>query len=141
MRRVALLMALASTLLGACSIPGRINEEVLELTNKRSRSPYNTGTAAIGLIMATPPVNTILFNSCDHEIAMDASKRKLCNLNHQIRGNTPPWERIAAEARLMSYQPGEVECQRTLGGKAECRVISGAPRPVNLIAPPSMGAN
>ena len=137
MRRIALLTAFAAPLLSACT--GSVNDKIIDLT--RDRTPYNTGPAAIGVIMATPPVNTILFNSCEHELAMDASKRKLCNLNHQIRGNTPPWERIAAEARLMSYQPGEVECQRTLGGKAECRVISGAPRPVNLIAPPSMGAN
>src|SRR5262245_54200026 len=109
MRGIALSTVVVSLLLGACSIPGKINDEILDLTNNRTKSPYGLAASAGGLMLATPPVNTILINSCKDELFMDGAKRPLCNLNHQIRGTTPPWERNAAEARLMAYQPGELQ--------------------------------
>jgi hypothetical protein len=133
MRRIAIVFL--TSLLAGC---GTVNDKIIEYS--RDRSPYNTVPAVTGLILATPPVNTILVNSCNEELFMDASKRKLCNLNHKIHGTTPPWERAAAEARLMSYQPGELQCSRTLGGVSDCRVISGIPRPVTLITT-NMGSN
>jgi len=138
MRRIIGLMVIAAVLTG-CSIPGKINEEIIELT--RDKTPYNTGPAVIGIMLATPPLNTLLVSSCKDELFMDKSRRDLCNLNHRIYGTTPAWERNAAEARLMSYQPGELQCSRTLGGVADCRIISGTPRPVTLISSPNMGAN
>jgi hypothetical protein len=138
MRRAAVLIALAGLLAG-CSIPGQVNQEIVE-TAGRGRSPYNLGTAAVGLALATPPIHTLLISSCKEELFMDKSRRDLCDLNHKIRGTTSAWDRAAAEARLMAYQPGEVQCTRTLGGVPDCRVVAGVPRPVTLISP-NMGSN
>ena len=138
MSRIALAVAFAMLLAGCSSL----DERIASITHDKTPSSGPTsGPTLIGLILATPPVNTLVFNPClQEEVAMDNYKRALCNLRHQVKGTTPPWERTAAEARLMSYQPGELECARTLGGKTDCRVISGLPRPVTLVAP-NMGSN
>lgn len=137
MSRTALVLAFAGLLSGCSSL----DEKLATLTHdKTPSSGPNSGPPLIGLILATPPMNTILFSSCRQEFAMDDYKQSLCDLNHKLRGTTPPWERTAAEARLMSYQPGELQCARTLGGVTDCRVVQGLPRPATLVAP-NMGSN
>lgn len=136
MRRIAVSICLLG-LLGACT--GEINERIIEVS--RDKTPYNTVPALVGIMSATPPINTIFISPCKDELFPDKSRRDLCELNHKIRGTSSPWERNAAEARLMTYQPGELQCSKTLGGVPDCRVIGGTPRPVNFIAAPNMGAN
>ncbi len=132
MRRIAALAMMLGLLVGCADL----NERIAKVTHDKSPNTFSsTGGPFIGLILATPPVNTIVFAPCTDEIAMDDFKRPLCDLNHKMRGSTTPWERRAAEARLMSYQPGELQCARTLGGITDCRVISGMPRPAILVAP------
>lgn len=137
MSRIALSVLLALSLM-ACS---DLNKKVAEITHDKTPNTFsNSGPPLITLILATPPINTIAFGSCKQEFAMDDYKRNLCELNHKLRGTTPPWERIAAEGRVMSYQPGDLQCTRTLGAVPDCRLISGMPRPVTLVSP-NMGAN
>ncbi len=138
MSRIAAMLTILGLLVGCADL----NERIAKVTHDKSPNTFSsTGGPVIGLILATPPVNTLVFDPClREEVAMDDYKRSLCNLKHQIKGTTPPWERTAAEARLMSYQPGELQCARTLGGVTDCRVISGMPRPVTLVSP-NMGSN
>lgn len=138
MSRIALALTLAGLLTGC----GSLNEKFAELTHdNKSRNTFsNSAPVLFGLILATLPINTIVFRSCHDEFAMDDYKRSLCEINHKLRGTTPPWERTAADARLMSYQPGELRCARTIGGVTDCRVISGMPRPT-LLSAPNMGSN
>jgi len=137
MSRIALVLALAGFLSGCSSF----NEQLAKLTHDKTPNSGPTSFIPLaGLVLSTPPINTLAFSSCRDEFAMDHYKRSLCEVNHKLRGTTPEWERIAAAARLMSYQPGELQCARTLGGITDCRMVQGMPRPVTLIAP-SMGAN
>ena len=72
---------------------------------------------------------------------MPEGRKAQCELHHQIRGTTSAAERNKAAGQAMAYQPGELQCIRTLGFKSECMVVSGVPRPIYLNAPPSTGAN
>lgn len=138
MSRIALAVVAIAGLLAGCS---SLNEQIGQLGHDKTPNSAPTSIQPLmALILTAPPVNTIVFRSCRDEFAMDEYKRSLCEVNHKLRGTTPAWERAAAEARLMSYQPGELQCARTLGGITDCRVIQGMPRPVTLIAP-NMGAN
>ncbi len=130
MRRIVLLsLALA---LPACTSAENRVQEIFH---------HNQVVLPVGSIfLATPPVNTILFGPCREEFGMSVDKKGTCNLYYAVRSQTAPWDRTAANAQQMAYQPGELQCSRTLGGRTECYVISGTPRPVNLIAP-NMGAN
>jgi hypothetical protein len=130
-------LALAGLLVGCSSLKDKFGE----ITQDKKPSTFsNTAPPLDRPDLGDAPVNTIVFQSCREEIAMDDYKRSLCDINHKLRGTTPPWERATAEARLMSYQPGELHCARTLGGVPDCRVISGVPRPT-LLSAPNMGSN
>ena len=110
MSRIALTVAVAALLTGCADL----NEQIGKLGHdKRPNSTSASGSVVVPLLLATPPLNNIVFGPCTNELAMDDRKRSDCNLHHKIRGTTPPWEQAAAEARLMSYQPGELQCART----------------------------
>ena len=136
MSRIALALALVGFLVG-CS---DLNKKVATFTHDGTPQRHSFAGPVTFLLLSTPPGNTILVSSCQDEFAIEPYKRSLCELNHKLRGTTSPWERAEAEARLMSYRPGELQCTRTLGGVSDCRVISGMPRPT-LLSAPNMGSN
>jgi len=137
MRRMMILLGL-SALLGACSTDKVA--EILRVKETEVQHP-NTILPLTALVLSTPPVNTILFGPCREEFMMPEGRAAQCELYHKIRSETSAAERNKAIGQAMAYQPGELVCQRTLGFKTECVVISGAPRPIYLNAPPSMGTN
>lgn len=137
MHKIMILLGFAA-LLGGCSSE-RV-ADYLNTTKGRVERP-NVGPPLVGLILATPPVNTIAFGPCTEEFMAPEGRRAQCELYHQIRSQTSPVEQIKANGQAMAYQPGELQCWRTLGFKTECVVVAGAPRPNYLNAAPMMGAN
>lgn len=91
---------------------------------------------AIGLAVATPPLNTIIFG-CDDEFGMPDSRRKDCELHYHLTGRDAPWEVQQKYLAATEYQPGELQCTRTRGKIVDCVVVSGAPRRPSWIAAPN----
>ncbi len=137
MSRIMILLGFAATL-GACS-----NERVADYLNTstgRVAHP-NTILPLTGLILSTPPVNTMLFGPCREEFMMPDGRRSQCDTYAKLYGETLAVERNKANGQAMAYQPGELQCWRTLGFKTECVVAAGAPRPTYINASPLMGGN
>jgi hypothetical protein len=137
MRRIMILLGFA-TLLGGCS-SDRL-ADTLNTTTGRVEHP-NTILPLTGLILSTPPVNAVLFGPCREEFMIPDGRKAQCELHSSIRGQTSVSERTRANGQAMAYQPGELQCWRTLGFKTECIVVAGPPRPNYLNGAPLMGAN
>lgn len=137
MRKAIILLGFA-TLLSGC---GTVNEQVEKHTPLKGVARPDTVPYAAGLILSTPPVNTWLFGPCKEEFMIPDGRREQCELHAKLRDQTSVVERKRAAAQAAAYQPGELVCQRTLGFKTECVIVSGAPRPIQLHASPLMGAN
>ncbi len=91
---------------------------------------------AVGLALATPPLNTIIFG-CDEEFGMPDSRRKDCELHYHLTGRDAPWEVRAKYLAATSYQPGELSCTRTRGQNVDCSVVSGPPHSPPWVATPN----
>jgi hypothetical protein len=137
MHRIILSLGLVA-LLGGCS-----SEKVADYLNtSKGRVEHpNTILPFTGLVLTTPPVGTILFGPCKEEFMMPEGRRAQCEQYAKLYGETSAVERNRANGHAMAYQPGELQCWRTLGFKTECVVVAGAPRPSYLNASPLMGAN
>lgn len=96
---------------------------------------------AAGLAVATPPLNTILFGSCEEEFGMPASRRADCELHYHLTGRLAPWEEREKYYAATTYQPGELQCTRTRGELVDCSVVSGPPhQPPYVVAPNNLGS-
>ncbi len=120
MRKKFVLVALAATMLAACH--------------------GETGTLPIYVSTATttPPLNTIVFGPCGDEFSMPDSRRGNCDLYYALRRKESPWAQREAAVRAAAYQPGELRCWRTLGGKAECEAVGPLRTPPALVSPNNM---
>jgi len=136
--RKAIFLLVFSALLGGCT---SLNDQVQQHTSLKDVGRPNVTPYAVGLILATPPVNTWIFGPCKEEFMMPEGRREQCDFHYKLRGETAPYVRTQASGQSMAYQPGELQCYRTLGFKTECAIVSGAPRPNYLNAAPPMGAN
>lgn len=97
-------------------------------------------TYAAALTLAMPPVNTVIFG-CDEEFAMPEAVRKDCELHYHLTGRDAPWEVREKYLAATAYQPGELQCTRTLGQNVDCAVVSGPPHsPPWVAAPNNLGS-
>jgi hypothetical protein len=140
MRRIMFFLGF-SALLGGCTASG--NERVADLlnTSPETVSRSNSALPVMGLILSTPPVNHILFGPCREEFMTPEGRKAQCELHARLWSETSAAQRNQANGQAMAYQPGELQCWRTLGFKTECVVVAGTPRPVYLNAAPQMGGN
>lgn len=93
-------------------------------------------TYGAALTLAMPPVNTVIFG-CDEEFAMPEAVRKDCELHYHLTGRDAPWEVREKYLATTAYQPGELECTRTIGQNVDCSVVSGPPHSPAWIATPN----
>lgn len=94
-----------------------------------------------GLAVTTPPLNTILFGSCEEEFGMPTSRRANCELHYHLLGEDAPWEAREKYFAATAYQPGELQCTRTRGEIVDCAVVSGPPhQPPYVVAPNNLGS-
>lgn len=123
-------LALALT---ACTSP---EDNGIHRSVKAAFSP--SGRAAlpvVGVIMSTPPYNTLLFGPCKDEFALPDSRRGTCDLYYKIRGRPAPWAETETNAVVREYPSADLFCQRTLGGSPECYALRGDIRPPQLNGP------
>jgi hypothetical protein len=135
MTRLATLSLVGLLLVGCSNLPS------ITIFPDQDFSTLQKGRLAFGtLALATPPLNQVVFGPCTEEFGMPESRRGSCDLYYSIRNRNSPWVEAAAAERANSYPQEALQCQRTLGGVAECVPLSGRAHAPRLLAP-NMGSN
>lgn len=114
---------------------------MLALLSGCGHAGENPAPYAVGLAIATPPLNTIIFGPCREEFGMPDSRRADCELYYRVRGEDAPWVAREKYYAATAYRPGELQCTRTRGEIVDCAVVTGPPhRPPYIVAPNNLGS-